>query len=214
MRRRYLDRADAGRRLGDRLAARGPFEDGLVLGLARGGVLVAAEVATRLGAPLDVLVVRKLGAPGRPELAIGAVAGGVQVLNDRLVRNLGVTQEEIDEVARRELAELARRERTYRGGGSPVRIAGRRVLLVDDGLATGASMRAAVEAVRAGGADRIVVAVPVGAQDACTGLKQTADEVVCLHAPPAFEAVGAYYTDFRQTTDAEVCAALDRAVGG
>jgi predicted phosphoribosyltransferase len=210
----FRDRVEAGQELGGRLADRLRLEDAVVLGLPRGGVPVAAEVAAVLGASLDVLVVRKLGAPGQPELAMGAIAtGGVRYLNDAVVEHLGISPAAIDEVAQRELSELARREREYRGDRSSVRIAGRTLVLVDDGLATGATMRAAVEAVRSGAPSRVVVAVPVGAPESCRLIEEVADEVVCLHSPSSFGAVGAFYVDFDQTTDDEVRRLLDTQVG-
>jgi putative phosphoribosyl transferase len=203
--RRFRDRADAGRALAAEVAERWRDEPLVVLGLPRGGVPVAAEVAAALQAPLDVFVVRKLGAPGQRELAIGAIAtGGVRVLNEDLVRRLGVTRETVEEITREELEELHRRETQYRGERGAVELAGRTVVLVDDGLATGATVMAAVEAVRAAGPLRVVVAVPVGSPEACARVAAAADEVVCLHAPRGFGAVGAYYDDFGQTTDSEV----------
>lgn len=207
----FDDRVQAGRELAARLTAHPGLEDAVVLGLPRGGVPVAAQVAAALGAPLDVFVVRKLGVPGQPELAMGAIAGGgVRVLNESLVRQLGVSEAAIDDVAGRESTELARREREYRGDRPPVPIADRTVVLVDDGLATGATMRAAVEAVRTAGPARIVVAVPVGAPETCQSMDEVADDVLCLHAPERFGAVGAFYVDFGQTSDDEVRRALDQ----
>lgn len=214
----YRDRPHAGRVLAARLTAarpaagrgspgdrRGP----VVLGLARGGVPVAAEVARALAAPLDVLVVRKLGVPGHPELAMGALGpGGVRVLNDDVVRALGITAQVVDAVTAAEAAELRRREHLYRGGLPPPDVAGREVLLVDDGLATGASMRAAVAAARSWAAHRVVVAVPTGARQACADLARVADEVVCAATPEPFHSVGDWYRDFAQTTDEEVGALL------
>ena len=209
----FQDRIEGGRELAARLAGRPGLADPIVLGLPRGGVPVAAQVAIALDAPLDVFVVRKLGVPGQPELAMGAIAsGGVRVLNSAAVQHLDISAAAIEEVAGRELTELARREREYRGDRPAVEFAGRTVVLVDDGLATGATMRAAVEAVRAKGPGRIVVAVPVGAPDTCQTVDEIADEVVCLHAPDSFGAVGAYYTDFGQTTDDEVRRLLDEQV--
>jgi putative phosphoribosyl transferase len=206
----FENRAEAGRELAGRLSAQPGLEDAVVLGLPRGGVPVAAQVAAALGAPLDVFVVRKLGVPGQPELAMGAIAtGGVRVLNDSVVRQLGISQAAIDEVSRQESVELVRREREYRGERPPATLADRTVVLVDDGLATGATMRAAVEAVRATGPARVVVAVPVGAPETCQSMDEVADEVLCLHAPDRFGAVGAFYVDFGQTTDDEVRLALN-----
>ena len=201
----FADRREAGRALG--AAVRGRWADGrpLVLGLPRGGVPVAAEVAAALRAPLDVLVVRKLGTPAQPELAMGAIAsGGVRVLNPSVVQSLGIAPVAIERVAAVELVELERRERGFRGERPRPALDGRTVVLVDDGLATGATVRAAVEAVRVSSPTRVVVAVPVGAPDSCALVAEVADEVVCLHAPDDFRAVGAYYLDFTQTTDDEV----------
>src|SRR5207302_345843 len=179
--------------------------DVLVLALPRGGVPVAYEVAHRLGAPLDVFVVRKLGVPGYEELAMGAVAtGGVRVLNDQIVERLGLPEYVIDAVAAREHQELARRERLYRGGRPPPDVRGRTVILVDDGLATGATMRAAIMALRQLQPARIVVAVPTASPDTCKELKAEADDVVCAITPEPFLAVGHWYEDFSQTTDEEV----------
>ena len=205
----FRDRADAGRALAARLGHLAGRDDVLVLGLPRGGVPVASEIASALGAPLDVLVARKLGAPGHSELAMGAVApGGVRVLHHAVVRALGVPPEVVDHVARREEAEVARREESYRKGRPPLDVAGKAVVVVDDGLATGSTMRAAVAALRTLGPRRIVVAVPVGAQETCAQLATEADEVVCLEMPAGFRAVGQWYDDFSQTTDDEIRALL------
>lgn len=203
----FRDRADAGRALAacvDPLA--GP--DTVVLGLARGGVPVAAEVARALHAPLDVYLVRKLGVPRRPELAMGAIAGGVRVLNQAVLDTYGVAPADVDAVVEREAAELARRETAYRAGRAPIDVAGRVVVVVDDGLATGASMKAAVQALRLARPRRVVVAVPVGAPETCAELAAVADEVVCLHAPRRFLAVGQWYDDFTQTSDEEIARLL------
>ena len=209
---RFTDRADAGRRLGQALVGRWPGQPVVVLGLPRGGVPVAAEVAAALGAPLDVLVVRKLGVPWQPELAMGAVAGGgVRFVDPAVVRQLGVPADQVEAVTRRELVELERRERAYREDRPPAPVAGRVVVLVDDGLATGATVRAAVQAVRAAGPARVVVAVPVGAPGGCRALREVADEVVCLEEPDRFVAVGAWYDDFGQTGDDEVRRLLSAA---
>lgn len=207
----FQDRVAAGQELAARLARHADLHEPVVLGLPRGGVPVAAAVAAALGAPLDVLVVRKLGAPGQPELAMGAIAsGGMRVLNMDVVRQLDISAATIDQVARRELVELERRERKYRGSRCALELSGRSVVLVDDGLATGATMRAAVAAVRALRPRRVVVAVPVGAPDSCRLLAEVADEVLCLHAPTAFGAVGSHYADFAQTTDDHVRRLLDQ----
>jgi putative phosphoribosyl transferase len=215
----FPDRAGAGQaltaRLGHLAGPSGPLsgvagEAGvIVLGLPRGGVPVAYEVAQALGAPLDVLLVRKLGAPQQPELAMGAIAaGGVRVVHQAVVDLLGITPDIVDEVAAREGAELARREQAYRAGRPPLDVAGRTVVVVDDGLATGSTMRAAVAALRALSAGRIVVAVPVGARETCRELALEADEVVCLRTPADFHAVGQFYDDFSPTTDDEIRALL------
>jgi erythromycin esterase-like protein/predicted phosphoribosyltransferase len=207
----FRDRRDAGRLLAEKLAAYANRPDALVLALPRGGVPVAYEVARALGAPLDVFVVRKLGVPGYEELAMGAVAtGGVRVLNDQLVERLGIPEQMIDAVAARELQELARRERRYRGGRPPPDVRGRTVILVDDGLATGATMHAAIEALRQQKPTRIVVAVPTASPETCEEMKTKADDVICAITPAPFQAVGRWYQDFSQTTDEEVEALLSR----
>ncbi|MDH6547047.1 phosphoribosyltransferase [Streptomyces sp. SAI-041] len=208
---RFDDRRAAGRQLARRLDfLRG--RDVLVLGLPRGGVPVAYEVADALGAPLDVLVVRKLGVPRQPELGFGALGeNGVRVLNDDVVAACGLGPAEQAAVEDAERTELERRVSRYRQGRAPVPPAGRTVLIVDDGLATGASADAACEVVRGRGAARIVLAVPVGAASAVARLRRTADEVVCLHSPRFLGAVGAWYHDFTQTSDTEVASLLARA---
>ena len=184
-------------------------DDVVVLALPRGGVPVAHEVARALGAPLAVFLARKLGVPGQPELAMGAVAsGGVRVLHQGVIDALAIAPQAIEEVAAREGAELARREQAYRTGRPPPEVAGRTVVVVDDGLATGATMRAAVTALRAQLAGRIVVAVPVGPQETCEELAVEADEVVCFRMPHSFHAVGQWYDDFSPTTDDEIRALL------
>lgn len=200
----FRDRREAGMQLAARLRTR-PTTNGVVIALPRGGVPVGAEVARALGLPLDVLVVRKLGLPDQPELAIGAIAsGGVRVFNDELLRLARPDPDEVEAVIRTEEAELERRERAYRHGHPHVPLQDRDVILVDDGLATGASMRAAVLAARQLGARRVLVAVPVGSADTCATLENVADEVVCLATPEPFSAVGLWYRDFSQTTDEEV----------
>jgi putative phosphoribosyl transferase len=206
---RFADRAEAGRRLAERLGEYAGRDDVVVLGLPRGGVPVAAEVARALGVPLDVFLVRKLGVPGREELAFGAIAlGGARVLNGDVLAALRIDDETIEDVARREQAELERRAEAYRGSTEPPDVRGRTAILVDDGLATGASMRAAVEAVRGLGPDRVVVAVPAAARETCSRLGEHVDEIVCLLTPEPFFAVGMWYRDFSETSDDDVRAAL------
>jgi predicted phosphoribosyltransferase len=208
----FHDRFDAGRQLAAELPDYADRPDVLVLALPRGGVPVAFEVARALHAPLDVFLVRKLGVPGRKELAMGAIAsGGVRVLNEDLVEGLGVPEDVLDAVTAQERAELERRERAYREGRPPPAVRGRTVILVDDGLATGSTMRAAVHALRAQGPARIVVAVPVGAPETCAEFQDEADEAVCARTPDPFYAVGLWYSDFTQTTDEEVRDLLARA---
>lgn len=207
----FLDRRDAGRRLAEKIAGYSNRPDVLVLALPRGGVPVAYEVARVLNAPLDVFVVRKLGVPGYEELAMGAVAtGGVRVLNNEVVEGLGIPAPMIDAVATRERQELARRERLYRDGRPQPEVRGRTVILVDDGLATGATMYAAIEALRQQGPARIVVAVPTASPDTCEEMKSKADEVICAITPEPFHAVGRWYQEFSQTTDEEVRELLAR----
>lgn len=209
---RFSDRVEAGRVLAKRLRAYADRSDVVVLALPRGGVPVAAEVAAELGAPLDVFVVRKLGVPFQPELAMGAIAsGGVRVLNDDVIAAARITSPMLESATRIEQRELERRERAYRNGRPAVPIGGKVVILIDDGLATGSTMRAAVEAVRRLQPSRIVVAVPVGAPDTCHALAQSADEVTCLEMPVPFSAVGVWYEDFSQTTDDEVRMLLEAA---
>lgn len=206
----FRDRTDAGRQLADELLHYGGRKDVIVLALPRGGVPVGAEVASRLALPLDVFVVRKLGVPGHEELAMGAIASGnVRVLNHDVINAIAVPDEIIESVTALEKEELERRERSYRGNRPPRDVRAQTVILIDDGLATGASMRAAVAALRQKGADRIVVAVPVGAPSTCSELGEIADESICLVAPESFIGVGQYYEDFSQTSDEEVRALLE-----
>jgi predicted phosphoribosyltransferase len=208
----FPDRAAAGQLLAQKLTKYAKRDDVIVLGLPRGGVPVAYEVACALGLLLDVFIVRKLGVPGFEELAAGAIAsGGVRVLNVDVVRALPNADEMIESVTKREMLELERREEKYRDGRPAPEIRGRTVILIDDGLATGATMRAAVKALRQRGAAKIVVAVPVGPPDTCREFDDVADEVVCASAPEFFQAVGQYYEDFSQTTDEEVRELLARA---
>ena len=201
----FRDRADAGRTLATDLAHLAGRDDVVVLALPRGGVPVAYEVARALRAPLDVFLARKLGVPGQPELAMGAIAsGGVRVLHQAVIDALGITPEAIEVVAAREGAELARREQVYRRSRPPLDVAGRTVVVVDDGLATGATMRAAVTALRAQLAGRIVVAVPVGPRETCEEMAAEADEVVCARMPRSFHAVGQWYDNFYPPTDDEI----------
>jgi putative phosphoribosyl transferase len=206
----FDNRQDAGRVLAEKVAALN-LQDGVVLALPRGGVPVAREVARRCDLPLDVIVVRKLGVPGQPELAMGAIAsGGMLVVNQEIVRELAISEETLAAVEDRELVELKRQERQFRDGRPPEEIAGRTAILVDDGLATGASMRAAVMAVRAR-ARQVVVAVPVGAEETCDALRKQADLVVCATTPEPFGAVGRFYRNFQPTTDDEVRTLLRQA---
>jgi putative phosphoribosyl transferase len=207
----FRDRVEAGRVLARKLERYRGEPGLLVLALPRGGVPVGFELAQALEAPLDVFVVRKLGAPGQEELAVGAIARGVQVLNDNVVEALGLDAAAIERAAAAEQQELARRERLYRGDRRPVDVEDRTVILVDDGLATGATMRAGALALRAQRPRRLVLAVPVAAAQTCELLRADADELVCASTPEPFVAVGAWYDDFSQTTDDEVRELLERA---
>lgn len=213
----FRDRADAGRRLGallEKQLGRGTSEELAVLALPRGGVPVGYEVAAQLKAPMDVFVVRKLGAPEHEELAMGAIAsGGVRVMNAEVVDALHVSPEEIEEAAAREAKELERRERLYREDRPALEVGGKTIVLVDDGLATGYTMRAAVAALRQREPGRVVVAVPVAACSVVKEMAREADAVFCLHAPVDFVAVGQWYRNFAQTTDEEVRELLERAAG-
>jgi putative phosphoribosyl transferase len=205
----FRDRREAGLVVAARLQHYAGRSDVVVLGLARGGVPVAHQVARRLGAALDVFIVRKLGVPGQEELAMGAIAsGGVLVVNEDVVHELGISQAELERVALEEQEALERRERTYRNDHEPLPLGNRVVIVVDDGLATGASMRAAIAALRPRLPARIVVAVPLASAQTCAELHAEADEVVCAVTPEPFYAIGSWYRDFTQTTDAEVRALL------
>ena len=205
MERAFPNRIEAGRLLAEKLEKYADRDDVIVLGLPRGGVPVASEVAKRLRAPLDVFIVRKLGVPGFEELAAGAIAsGGVRVLNEDVMRAIPHADEAIETVTARETEEMQRREQTYREGRPAPELRDRIAILVDDGLATGATMRAAVKALRQRGAAKIVVAVPVGPPDTCHEIEEQADETICLSTPEFFQAVGQYYDDFSQTTDEDV----------
>ncbi|MFD4898500.1 phosphoribosyltransferase family protein [Streptomyces sp. NPDC058411] len=207
----FTDRTDAGRQLAEALRHL-ERRDPVVLGLPRGGVPVAYEVARALGAPLDVIVVRKLGVPYRPELGFGAIGeGGARVISDEIVRHAGVREKDLEAVERAEEAELLRRAQTYREGRPRLPLEGRTVVVVDDGVATGATARAACQVVRAQGASRVVLAVPVASPDVAARLREDVDEVVCLSTPHLFSAVGEWYRDFSQTSDEEVVSLLARA---
>jgi putative phosphoribosyl transferase len=211
MTRPFRDRVDAGRALAAHLGKYAARPDVVVLALPRGGVPVAYEVAKALGAPLDVFIVRKLGVPSHEEYAMGAVAsGGVRVVSDEVVRGLGLTQADVERVAARETAELTRRERLYRGDRPEPDLSQHTVILVDDGLATGSTMKAAVKALSTKQPAAIVVAVPIAAPETCRELERVVDEVVCAVTPDPFHAVGLWYQDFSQTTDAEVHDLLER----
>jgi len=206
----FHDRREAGRELARRFVAHRPAGDLLVLALPRGGVPVARELATALGAPLDVFLVRKLGAPFNPEFAIGAIgAGGVRVLNDEAIALLGLGERDIATIVAREERELARRERLYRAGKPPLDLAGKTAILVDDGIATGATMRAAVAATKSLGAAQVIVASPTASREAVAALERSADFVVALAVPEPYGAVGQWYEDFRQVEDQEVLELLE-----
>jgi predicted phosphoribosyltransferase len=208
----FPNRIEAGRALAQKLEKYAGRDDVIVLGLPRGGVPVANEVAKRLRAPLDVFIVRKLGVPGFEELAAGAIAsGGVRVLNEDVMRAIPHAEQAIETVTARETAELQRREQIYRADRAPRELRDRIAILVDDGLATGATMRAAVKALRQREVAKIVVAVPVGPPDTCHEIEEQADETICLSMPEFFQAVGQYYDDFSQTTDEDVRELLGRA---
>jgi predicted phosphoribosyltransferase len=208
----FRDRTEAGRLLAAKLAKYADRPDVEVLALPRGGVPVAFEVARALHAPLDVFLVRKLGVPGQPELAMGAIAsGGVRVLNGDVVRALGIPDDVVEAVAAEEQQELDRRERAYRDDRPPPDFQGRTVILVDDGLATGSTMRAAVAALRHGGPESIAVAVPVASPETCAEFQGEVDDIICAKTPDPFYAVGLWYEDFSQTTDEEVHDLLERA---
>ncbi len=208
----FKDRQDAGQRLATRLE-RFRDEQPVIIGIARGGVPVAAEVARALGAQLDVAVVRKIGAPQNPEYAIGALAeGGVEVLSDETARAVGLSRAEVQALIARVASELSERTRRYRGSRAPVELTGRTAILVDDGLATGRSARAALRSLRCRGAARVILAVPVAAPESVEALREEADEIVCVEVPEDLWAVGLWYEDFRPTTDEEVAVLLDEGV--
>jgi putative phosphoribosyl transferase len=206
----FADRYDAGRRLAAVLG-RHRVEHPLVLGLPRGGVVVAYEIATALGAELDVLVVRKLGVPGAEEFALGAIASGAVLVNRSLATRLGISEQDCERIVSREAQELARRERAYRGNRPPIHAEGRTVILVDDGLATGASAQAAIASIRRQRPRQIIFAAPVCSPDGADALRRMVDEVVCLETPADFQAVGLWYRDFTPTSDTEVIRCLRQA---
>jgi predicted phosphoribosyltransferase len=209
---KFRDRSDAGRALAAALRHYSNRNDVMVLALPRGGVPVAYEVARELGAPLDIFLVRKLGVPGHEEYAMGALAeGGAVVLNRDVIQQLGIPPRAVDSVIEQERAELERRARLYRSGRAPPEVRDRVVILVDDGLATGSTMRAAVQALRSLRPARVVVAVPVAPPETCEALRDVADEVICLRTPEPFFAVGLWYADFAQTLDSEVRELLEQA---
>ncbi|MFL5549616.1 MAG: phosphoribosyltransferase [Gemmatimonadaceae bacterium] len=212
MRPHFLDRYDAGRRLATSLQHYADRSDLLVLALPRGGVPVAYEVARALHAPLDVFLVRKLGFPGHPELAMGAIAtGGVRIIDKQLVEMFGVSNEAIERVTASEQRELERREQLYRDGRPAPDVKGRTTILIDDGLATGSTMRAAVQALRQEGASKIVVAVPVAPPETCEAFRQEVDDIICAVTPEPFQAVGIWYGNFNETSDDEVRELIARA---
>jgi len=201
----FRDRAEAGRLLGAQLAGRNLPEDSIVLALPRGGVPVGFEVARALDVPLDVIVVRKLGVPWQPELGMGAIAsGGVRILDEDLIRQERISREDVEAIATREEQEAERREQLYRAGREVLELRNRTVILVDDGLATGSTMRAAVKCVKTLQPSAVIVAVPVASWQACAHIREEADECVCLAVPEPFRAVSEWYQDFRQTSEAEV----------
>jgi predicted phosphoribosyltransferase len=205
MDRRFRDRTEAGRRLAERLSSYEGRDDVVVLALPRGGLPVAYEIATALGAPLDVFVVRKLGVPSHEELAMGAIAsGGGRVINEDVVRELHIDESAIDRVEKNEYRELKRRESTYRGDRAAQDLGGRTVILVDDGIATGSTMRAAIDAVKGRGPKSVIVAVPTAASRTCRELSREVDDVVCVMTPEPYHAVGAWYDEFPQLTDDDV----------
>jgi putative phosphoribosyl transferase len=208
----FADRQDAGRLLAEKLAGYAKRDDVVVLGIPRGGVPVAFEVAARLSAPLDVFLLRKLGVPGHEELAFGAIAsGGVRVLDQETIEALGIAEQDIEQVTTDELKELERREKAYRGEWPVLDVKTKTVILVDDGIATGSSMKAGIRALRQLQPKRIVVAVPVAPAGTCSQLSKEVDELVCVATPPLFHAIGQFYEDFTQVSDQEVLALLSRA---
>jgi putative phosphoribosyl transferase len=214
----FADRIEAGSLLAQELAHRKLGENGVVLALARGGVPVGAAIADRLGAPLDVILARKIGVPWQPELAMGAIAGSIRILDEPLIRELGVSRSEVEAAVAREEAEIRNRELLYRGGRtarSPLRdVGGHNAILVDDGLATGSTMLAAVRYVRTLDPARVIVAVPIGSREACKRIGSESDQCVCLATPEPFNSVGEWYLDFQQVSDVEVREMLFRSLAG
>ncbi len=200
----FENRVEAGRLLADELKRRKPEPNGVIFGLTRGGVPVAFEVADRLRLPLDVIVARKIGVPWQPELAMGAIAGSVEVLDEQMIDQLGIADEDVKSIVAREAAEMKRRERAFREGRPALNTDGRTAVIVDDGLATGSTMLAAVRYARTLKPSKLIIAVPVGSHGACARLRREADELVCLCVPELFFAVGEWYRDFEQVTDDEV----------
>lgn len=208
----FQDRTEAGQKLAEKLTVYATRQDVLVLGLPRGGVPVAYEVAKTLNAPLDIFLVRKLGVPTQPEFAMGAIAsGGVRILNEKVVKNLHISEDAIARTAAQEQRELERREYAYRGDRPPLNLRDRTIILVDDGLATGATMHAAVVAIRKQHPKRIIAAVPISAPEICNEFRVEVDKIICAETPRPFFAVGIWYKNFSQTTDAEVRDLLQRA---
>lgn len=208
----FANRSEAGRELTRELGGYAGRNDVVILALPRGGVPIAWEIAQALHAPMDIFLVRKLGVPGYEELAMGAIAsGGTRVFNESVLSHMRISEEQVEQVTERELAELERREKAFRGDRPPLIVSDRICVLVDDGLATGSTMRAAVGALRKLHPARMVVAVPVAARDTCDEFKELVDEVICLYTPEPFMAVGRWYDDFEQLTDDDVRAYLERA---
>jgi putative phosphoribosyl transferase len=210
----FADRLEAGRFLADQLSFHKVPADAVILALPRGGVPVGFAIAERLHLPLDVVVARKLGVPWQPELAMGAIAGTVRVLDERLIQELGIDNEEIDLIVRREQAEIERREELYRGGRPPLELRGRTVVLADDGLAMGSTMTAAARYVQSLNPAAVIVAVPIGSRQACERLTREADDLVCLAEPEPFFAVGRWYSDFHQVSDTEARNLLSERFAG
>jgi len=200
----FADRVEAGRLLAAELSLRKLTPDAVILALTRGGVLVGFAVADRLHLPLDIIVARKIGVPWQPELAMGAIAGAARILDDRMIQELGVSDEEVDRIVAREMAEMKRREELYRGGQPAPDVHGKSAILIDDGLATGNTMRAAVSHARSLKPAKVIIGVPVGSAEACNRLRKEADDLVCLATPELFFAVGEWYRDFQQVSDTEV----------